>query len=149
VETVLILDDDLINLRAMSAVLRFKNYAVVEAPSGTKAIEIGKNDAPISILVADLTLPGASGTEVALELRKLCPDLAVLFVSGTPLARWTSRDLSNFKGFGPNTVDFLEKPFLASDLETRVRNLIDGKRTSSESLVTPEAKSTEFSFLEH
>ena len=123
-ETVLLSDDDPFNVRAISAVLRFRNYRV-EAYSGIKAIEKFKYDGPISILVVDIVLPDCSGTEIALRLTGLRPDLPVLFISGTPIASWTSDDIANFKRFPPNAVDYLEKPFLASNLEFRVRNLLE------------------------
>lgn len=128
-ESVLILDDDPANLHGIADVLRSEHYSVLEASSGLQAIEAEKNCGPVSVFVTDMDLPESSGTEIALKLLTLDPNLPVLFISGTPMVRWTSRDAYNFKQFSPTSVDFIEKPFSASQLLMRVRNLIGRTRT--------------------
>ena len=123
-ERILILDDDPGNLQGIGAVLRFERYSVLEAFTDSQALEMAKTSGPITLLVADMDLPRSSGTEIALKLVALFPDLPVLFISGTPRAWWTNRDASNFERFPPNSVDFIEKPFFVSQLLMRIRNLI-------------------------
>ncbi len=127
-DTILILHDDAANLQGIGAVLRSEGYSVLEAYTGLQAIETGRICGPISLFVTDMDLPHSAGTEIALKLVALYPNLPVLFISGTPMVWWTHRDVSNFMRFPTTCVDFLEKPFSASDLKMRVRNLI-GRRT--------------------
>jgi two-component system, cell cycle sensor histidine kinase and response regulator CckA len=129
VDTILLLDDDEANLRGIADVLRSENYSVLAASTGLQAIETGKTCWPMSLFVTDMDLPHSSGTDIALKLVALYPNLPVLFISGTPMLWWTSRDVSNFKRFPPNSVDFIEKPFFVSQLVVRVRNLIERTRT--------------------
>ena len=82
----------------------------------------------MSLFVTDIELPDASGIDIALKLVALYPDLPVLVISGNPMGWWASKNVSNFSRFPPNNVDFLEKPFSASELQMRVRNLI-GRRS--------------------
>jgi len=124
VETVLILDDDAAVLECIAYVLRFEHYAVLEASTGLQAIDTGRQCGPLSLFVTDIELPDASGIDIALKLVALYPDLPVLVISGNPMDWWASKDVSNFSRFLPNKVDFLEKPFSASELKMRVRNLI-------------------------
>ena len=124
VDTILILDDDQANLQGIGGVLRSERYSVLEASNGFQAIEAAKTSGSISLFVTDMDLPCSSGTEIALGLVALYPNLPVLFISGTPRAWWTSRDVSNFKLFPPNSVDFIEKPFSGSQLLMKIRNLI-------------------------
>ena len=123
-EPILILDDDAATLECIADMLRFEHYSVLEASTGLQAIEIGRQCGPMSLFITDLELPDASGIEVALKLVVLNPDLPVLVISGNPMDWWVSRDVSNFSRFPPNKVDFLEKPFPASELYMRVRSLI-------------------------
>jgi two-component system, cell cycle sensor histidine kinase and response regulator CckA len=123
-ESILVLDDDAANLQGIADVLRSEHYSVVEASTGLQAIENGKSCGPISLFVTDMDLPRSSGTDIALKLVASNPNLPVLFISGTPMGWWTSRDVSNFKRFPPNRVDFIEKPFSLSQLLAKVRNLI-------------------------
>jgi FixJ family two-component response regulator len=124
VDTILILDDDEANLQGIGGVLRSERYSVLEASNCFQAIEAAKTGGPISLFLTDMDLPSSSGTEVALKLIALYPNLPILFISGTPRVWWTSRDVFNFKQFPPNSVDFIEKPFSVSQLLIRVRGLI-------------------------
>jgi DNA-binding response OmpR family regulator len=129
VDTILILDDDAANLQGIADILRSEHYSVLAASTGLQAIETAKTCGPMSLLVTDVDLPHSSGTDIALKLVALCPNLPVLFISGTPMVWWTSVDVSNFKRFPPNCVDFIEKPFSVSQLLIRIRNLIGRTRT--------------------
>jgi DNA-binding response OmpR family regulator len=127
VETILILDDDSAILKCTGDFLRFEHYSVLEASTGLEALEVGKRRS-ISLLVTDIELPDGSGIDVAVKLVASYRDLPVLVISGHPMAWWARKDLSNFSRFPPDNVDFLEKPFPASELIMRVRNLI-GRRS--------------------
>ncbi len=128
-DTILILDDDAANLQGISALLRYEHYAVLEASTGSEAVELGTTRGPLALLVADMDLARSSGVEVALKLVALDSRLPVLLISGTPMVWWMSHDASNFKLFPPNGIEFLEKPFSVSQLLLKVRNLIGGKQT--------------------
>ena len=123
-DTILILDDDTANLQGIAGVLRSEPYSVLEASTGPEALEKAKTGGRISLLVTDMDLPDSSGTDIALKLVGLYPNLPVLFISGTPKFSWTRRDVSNFKQFWTNSVDFLEKPFSVSQLLVRIRYLL-------------------------
>ena len=127
-DTILVLDDDAANLRGIAGVLRSEHYSVFEASTGLQAIEIIKAFGPMSLFVTDMDLSYSAGTDIALKLVALCRNLPVLLISGTPMAWWTSRDVSNFKRFKPTSVDFIEKPFSMAQLLMKVRTLI-GRRT--------------------
>jgi FixJ family two-component response regulator len=83
---------------------------------------------PISLFVTDIELSDGSGIDVAVKLVASYRDLPVLVISGHSMAWLARKDLSNFSRFPADNVDFLEKPFPASDLIMRVRNLI-GRRS--------------------
>ena len=123
-ETILILDDDPATLQCLADVLRFEHYSVLEASAGLQALEIGRQCGPPSLFITDIELPDGSGIGIALKLVALYPELPVLVISGNPMDWWATSDVSNFSRFPPNNVDFLEKPFSASELKMRVRNLV-------------------------
>jgi len=85
-DTILVVDDEPANLSVISVLLRLEGYDVLEASSGPDAIEISsRHREPIQLLVADLGLRTVSGTDVAMEILKSRPKMAVLFVSGSPI----------------------------------------------------------------
>src|SRR5947208_2646087 len=81
-ERILILDDDPGNLHGIANVLRSEQYCVLEASTDLKALEMGKTCGFMSLFVTDMDLPSSSGTEIALGLVALYPNLPVLFISG-------------------------------------------------------------------
>ncbi len=121
-ETVLVVEDDPqvreITLRS----LRAGGYRVLAANGGCEALEVAtREQAPLHLLVTDVIMPGLSGPEVAAELRRRQPDLRVLYVSGYPQDAFVRGDMS---GSG---VQFLPKPFTASELRERVRTVLDSR----------------------
>ena len=74
--------------------------------------------------MADVQVPGISGTAVALELLGLWPEIAILFTSGTPVMDWAPRDLAGLDHLAGAAVDFLEKPFSPLTLGNKVRQLL-------------------------
>jgi two-component system cell cycle sensor histidine kinase/response regulator CckA len=124
VDTILVLDDDPANLQGITGILQSEHYAVIATSNGLQAIESGRKSPSMSLFLTDMNLPNSSGTEVALKLLALYPNLPVLFISGSPMDWWTSRDVFNFKRFPQNRVDFIEKPFYVSQLLMKVCSLI-------------------------
>ena len=124
-DTILVVDDEPANLDIIGVVLRLEGYDVLEASSASGAIEISNcQDRPIQLLVADLELGAVSGTDVATKILESRPDMAVLFMSGTPLNGWRERDRSVFRSLKRKAVDFLEKPFVLRPLAEKVCRLI-------------------------
>ena len=124
-ETVLVLEDEPINLKVIALALRRAGYHVLEAADGNAAIQVcNENRKPINLLVADVQVPGISGTVVALELLSLWPEIAILFTSGTPVIDWAPRDLAGLDHLSDAAVDFLEKPFSPLTLGNKVRQLL-------------------------
>ena len=72
--------------------------------------------------MSDIALPDLSGTEVALI--QLHPDLAILFLSGTPIDYWPESDRRNFQQLPPGSEEFLEKPFRPSALQAKIESLV-------------------------
>jgi len=128
-ETVLVLEDEKTNLKVIALVIRLDGYRVLEAADGNTALGICKQyRARIHLLVADVQLPGISGTQVAIEILKYWPELAILFTSGTPLKHWAAADLVGLKQLSGARVDILEKPFTPLALGQKVRELLSGTR---------------------
>lgn len=82
--TVLIVDDDLMTLRAMRRVLQSNSYCIVTASSGEAALELIRSplNQHIKLLLLDLSLMDMSGFSVAERAQEYIPDVKILFVSG-------------------------------------------------------------------
>jgi DNA-binding response OmpR family regulator len=125
-KTILVLEDDPGNMQAFCAILSFMGYRVLEATTGEEALKVSNNEyEPINLFISDMGLPDVSGTDIALRLTQRQPDLPVLFLSGTPIDQWPESDRRKFDQLPSGSVDFLEKPFHVSALQTKVESLLN------------------------
>ncbi len=99
---ILLVDDEELVRDAIAASLRARGYRVDTAASAEQALAEAQTEP--DLLVADVTLPGRSGAELAGELRHHYPNLPVILLSGFP-------DAARCEG-----AVFLQKPFLPSEL---------------------------------
>ena len=120
-QTILVLEDDPVNIKTFSTVLDMAGYQVLEATDGKTAVEVGsRSPAPPDLFLTDVAVPGCSGPAAALELSRIHPAMRTLFVSGTPLNDWSPSDLEKVRQMPPDRMDFLEKPFRATTLLEKI-----------------------------
>lgn len=111
---ILIVDDIPKNLQILGSILRNNNYDVAVATSGRQAIEIAKNSNP-DIVLLDVMMPEMNGFEVCEILKKDCPELPVIFITA-------KTDIDEIvHGFEVGAVDYLTKPFNATELLIRLK----------------------------
>jgi two-component system cell cycle sensor histidine kinase/response regulator CckA len=119
-ETILLAEDEPTVRNLTGTVLEEFGYQVIVAEDGITAVEKFKeNGDRISLLVTDVIMPGKNGREVCNELRKIRPDLKVLFMSGY------SGDILNRNGVLEENLNFISKPITNSVLLCKVRDLLD------------------------
>ncbi|MCM3494619.1 ATP-binding protein [Paenibacillus sp. FSL M7-1455] len=123
--TVLIVDDQFLNLKVLMDALEPLGYNVIAVKNGYEALEqIGKPN-KIDLVVLDLMMPGISGYEVCQEIRKTftLPELPVLMVTA---AIGPQDKVAAFEA-GAN--DFLPKPFDLAELKARIGSLLAMKES--------------------
>ena len=79
--TVLLVEDDALIRMNTAEILEEAGFVVVDAGSAEEAMA-ALQTAPIDILLTDINLPGAPGTELAARARELRPEVAVVFATG-------------------------------------------------------------------
>lgn len=124
-ETLLLVDDDDPVRRAARRILSRAGYNVVEARNAEEAIEKFRQCADVALLVTDLMMPGKTGEELAKELRDSAPHLPVVYVSGFT-TQSVIDEIDELK-----LAAVLGKPYHAHSLLGVVRELLDGRVTSS------------------
>jgi CheY-like chemotaxis protein len=117
-ETILLVEDEDAVRVVVSAVLRRQGYRVLEASTPRAAWDIFERHArEIDLLLTDVVMPEMNGPALAQRLVTVRPELRILFISG--YADMTTPPESD----NPN-VSFLSKPFQASVLGERVRQML-------------------------
>jgi YesN/AraC family two-component response regulator len=80
-QTILVVDDEPLIADTLVAILRSKNYAASAAYNGLDAIMSAELTRP-DILITDVMMPGMNGIDLAVSVKSLIPDCAVLLFSG-------------------------------------------------------------------
>lgn len=80
---ILLVEDDRASRLALGAYLDDFGYRTIRAASGSEALELARQlEAPIDVLLTDISLPDISGRELAQKLREDAPAMRVIFMSG-------------------------------------------------------------------
>jgi two-component system, cell cycle sensor histidine kinase and response regulator CckA len=117
--TILLVEDEdpvrAVNARALTA----RGYTVLEAASGVEALQIiEERGTSVDLVVSDVVMPEMDGPTLLGELRKLYPDLKVIFVSGYAEDAF-KKNLPEGEEF-----NFLPKPFSLRQLVETVKQVI-------------------------
>ncbi|MBT98491.1 MAG: hypothetical protein CL902_07680 [Dehalococcoidia bacterium] len=117
--TVLLVEDDKPLLGFFSTILRREGYAVLIVENGLEALELAEREpeAPIDILLTDVSMPYMGEIQLAKSMMKTRPKLLVLLTSGLPFQEVTDRCGPEFRS------DFLAKPFSVSELAGKINTL--------------------------
>lgn len=119
-ETILLVDDqpDLSSYAAM--VLREYDYEVLTALGPQDALKLCEShSSSIELLITDVTMPGMGGRELVERVRKLHPDIRVIYMSGH------GHDVvCNERGVEQDA-PFLVKPFTPEAIAALVREILD------------------------
>ena len=78
---VLVVDDESVIADTLTEILARSGYAAVAAYDGAGALETALL-APPALLITDVVLPGMSGIELAIQMRRIFPDCKTLLFSG-------------------------------------------------------------------
>jgi two-component system cell cycle sensor histidine kinase/response regulator CckA len=132
-ETILIVEDQTEVRKFAASVLRDCGYAVLEAAGGEDALRLTAARAnPVSLLVADVVMPGMSGVELASRLQTEYPELGVIYISGY------SESVLTQGGMIGGEVHYLTKPFSSEDLALKVREVLDARPARRKLLVVDD-----------
>ncbi len=114
---ILIVDDDLNNLKILSATLSIQGYVVQSAISGSMALRIARATLPDLILL-DIKMPDMDGYEVCQQLKvdQLTRSIPVIFISAI------NSVVDKVKAFKVGGLDYISKPFQPEELLARVEN---------------------------
>jgi CheY-like chemotaxis protein len=114
---VLIVDDDMRNIFALSTVLEDYDMKILTADNGRDAIEIVKAEADIDVVLMDIMMPEMDGLETMREIRKLanCKDLPIIAVTAKAMKGDRQRCLE------AGAWDYLSKPVETQQLLATLR----------------------------
>jgi signal transduction histidine kinase len=120
-ETILLVEDEEVIRNVIGEVLRSRGYRVLAAQNGPEALQLAaRHPGPIDLMVTDVVMPTLSGPELARCLAPIRPRTGVLYVSG-----YTDQAVVRHGVLAAGS-PFLQKPFSATALVQKVREILDG-----------------------
>ena len=119
-ETILVGEDDA-TLRSLArTVLENVGYTVIMAEDGEDTVrQFRDHSEAIQLLLLDVIMPGKNGKEAYEEIRKVKPDVKVLFTSGY------TADLIQKKGILDGDINLVYKPVSPTELLIKIREVLD------------------------
>ncbi|MBI3675940.1 MAG: response regulator [Proteobacteria bacterium] len=129
-DTILLVEDEE-SVRTFAArALKLRGYNVLEAAGGEDALEIVKSaTSPIHLLITDVVMPNMDGPTLVRAVKRLRPEMAVIFMSGYAEEAFRRNDEK------AEELHFLPKPFGLKQLAAKVKDVLAGspapKRTGT------------------
>ncbi len=125
--TILVADDEPINLTLIKRRLEWESYNVITARNGSEAVEKAREFLP-DLAILDVMMPVLDGLQVCRELKDATAtrDITVIFLSAL------DDTATKVNGFALGANDYISKPFTVEELIARVSVAIRLKRERDE-----------------
>ena len=122
-EAILLAEDEPAVRDSISKILEEFGYKVIEAEDGEDAVEkFTDNKDEIQLLILDIVMPRKNGKETFEEIRKLKPEIKVLFTSGY------TADIIQKRKILKEDVIFIAKPILPNKFLAKIREVLEDER---------------------
>jgi two-component system response regulator YesN len=135
-KTILLVEDDSL-VRDILKTAFEREYRVLEASGFSEAKELLHN--PIDIALIDYMLPDGDGFDVLRAIRKVIPELPVLFMTAY------SAEGVVMKAFRAGATEYVKKPLVLASVRKKVSDILEGK--SGEEITECFVESDEEHFL--
>ena len=120
---ILVVDDESVIADTLTEILNRNGYAAMPAYDGEEALESALLMPP-ELLISDVVLPGMSGIDLAISVKRVFPDCKILLFSGQAV---TSDLLASANSRGHH-FSLLKKPIHPTDLLTQLKESFSSRR---------------------
>lgn len=125
-ETILLAEDEEDVRNLMRSILEDAGYKVIEAINGCDTVnKFLENKEDIDLLLLDAIMPTKNGREAYEDIRRIRPDIKVLFLSGY------SENVINKRIILEKRFHFISKPFSEIMLLKKIREILDSSTVST------------------
>ena len=112
---ILLVEDEALVRKTTAEMLRRLGHTVIEANDGAEALVAARDEGPLDVLLTDVVMPWMNGPELAGRLRKIRPDIGVVYMSGY------ADNVVLQKGLLNTGATLARKPFTSAQLDAALR----------------------------
>ena len=117
--TILIVEDQAEVRSLVRRVLRQWGYVTLEASGADESLALlNRHSDPIALMITDVVMPGMTGVRLADVVKRIRPEIKVLFMSG-----YTNSEIDH-EGLLHAGVEFIQKPFTPDALVAKIRAVL-------------------------
>jgi signal transduction histidine kinase/CheY-like chemotaxis protein len=118
-ERILIVEDQAEVRSLVRRVLQQWGYVTLEASGAEESLALlSRHSDPIELMITDVVMPGMTGVRLADVVKRIRPEIKVLFMSG-----YTNSEIDH-EGLLHAGVEFIQKPFTPDALVAKVRAVL-------------------------
>jgi two-component system cell cycle sensor histidine kinase/response regulator CckA len=118
-ETILLVEDEEAVRSFAARALKLRGYKVLEAAGGEEALDlVRRHTGDIHLLITDVVMPNMDGPTLVRAIRRLRPEIAVVFMSGYAEEAFRRHDEN------AAALHFLPKPFGLKQLAAKVKDVL-------------------------
>jgi two-component system, cell cycle sensor histidine kinase and response regulator CckA len=118
-ETILLVEDEEAVRSFAARALKLRGYQVLEAAGGEEALDVVRRHAGgIHLLITDVVMPNMDGPTLVRAVRRLRPEIAVIFMSGYAEEAFRRNEEN------AAVLHFLPKPFGLKQLAAKVKDVL-------------------------
>lgn len=119
-KTILLVDDELENLRSLGEILNRFGYKVIAKPDGRSALSVVGEGTPVDLVITDYRMPVMDGLEFVTSLKQVTPSVPVIMLTAYGAVETYLKSLSL------GVFEYVNKPVKAKELGRIVKAALDG-----------------------
>ena len=134
IANVLLVDDEVPFVEAMTRRLKKRDVDLEAAYSGEEALEKLEKTDRIEVVILDIKMPGMDGMQALKEIRARFPLVEVIMLTGHATVE------SGIEGMKQGAFDYLMKPCDIDELVAKVKEAAQKKRAHEEKIIQARIK---------
>ncbi|EKD81203.1 MAG: hypothetical protein ACD_39C01911G0003 [uncultured bacterium] len=126
-EQILVVEDEDALRRLVEKILERQGFSVNTAANGGEALLlVEQKGLQPELMITDIVMPNMNGKDLAERLKKNCPNLKILYMSG-----YAENAVTNSGIIEPG-INFIQKPFSVRDITEKVQSIMRTKLRKSD-----------------